>query len=133
MSGCLELVGGRETEEGKTTKELLGDRNVLYLECGGGYTALQICQTPKTIYFKWVYFIYTNYIPIKLVKRKLNQETQKCSFRDQPGGTAAKCARSALAAWGAPVRMPGADVAQLIKPCCGSHPTYKVEEDGHRC
>ena len=21
----------------------------------------------------------------------------------------------------------------LAKPCCGRHPTYKVEEDGHRC
>ena len=21
----------------------------------------------------------------------------------------------------------------LIKPCCGRHPTYKLEEDGHRC
>ena len=21
----------------------------------------------------------------------------------------------------------------LIKPCCGRRPTYKVEEDGHRC
>ena len=28
----------------------------------------------------------------------------------------------------------GADVAPLgKKPCCGRHPTYKVEEDGHRC
>ena len=23
--------------------------------------------------------------------------------------------------------------ALLIKPCCGRHPTYKVEEDGHGC
>ena len=23
--------------------------------------------------------------------------------------------------------------APLIKPCCGRHPTYKSEEDGHRC
>ena len=21
----------------------------------------------------------------------------------------------------------------LVKPCCGRRPTYKVEEDGHRC
>ena len=23
--------------------------------------------------------------------------------------------------------------ALLVKPCCGRHPTHKVEEDGHRC
>ena len=31
------------------------------------------------------------------------------------------------------VRIPGADVALLVKPCCGRRPTYKVEEDGHEC
>ena len=25
------------------------------------------------------------------------------------------------------------DMAPLGKPCCGRRPTYKVEEDGHRC
>ena len=42
-----------------------------------------------------------------------------------------KCTRSALAAWGSLVRIPGTDMAPLVKPCCGRHPTYKVEEDGH--
>ena len=27
----------------------------------------------------------------------------------------------------------GADMALLGTPCCGSQPTYKVEEDGYRC
>ena len=44
-----------------------------------------------------------------------------------------KFAHSALVAWGSPVQIPGADMAPLGKPCCGRCPTYKVEEDGHRC
>ena len=39
----------------------------------------------------------------------------------QPGGAAVKCARSASAAWGSPVRIPGADMALL-----GSHAVVGV-------
>ena len=39
--------------------------------------------------------------------------------------------RSASAAWGSPVQIPGADMALIVKPCCGKRLTYKVEEDGH--
>ena len=52
-------------------------------------------------------------------------------LRGRPGGAAVKCARSASEASGSPVRILGADVALLGKPCCGRCPTYKVEEDGH--
>ena len=55
------------------------------------------------------------------------------NFRGQPGGTVVKCARSALVAWGLPVRIPSVDMAPLGKPGCGRCPTYKVEEDGHGC
>ena len=49
-----------------------------------------------------------------------------------PGGAAVKCARSALAARGSLVWIPGADVAPCGKPCCGRRPTHKAE-DGHGC
>ena len=39
----------------------------------------------------------------------------------------------ALVAQGSLVWILGADMAPLGKPCCGRHPTYKVEEDGHGC
>ena len=55
------------------------------------------------------------------------------TFLGLPGGAEVKCARSASAAWGSPVRILGADMALLGKPCCGRRPTYKVEEDGHGC
>ena len=44
-----------------------------------------------------------------------------------------KGARSDSAAQGSPVWILGTDMAPLVKPCCGRHPTCKVEEDGHEC
>ena len=46
-------------------------------------------------------------------------------------GTGVKFADSTLVPRGSLVQIPGVDL--LVKPCCGSCPTYKVEEDGHRC
>ena len=62
---------------------------------------------------------------------KQNRDQKK--GRGWPGGAAVKCARSTLATRGSPVQIPGADMALLGKPCCGRHPTYKAEEDGHGC
>ena len=54
-------------------------------------------------------------------------------MRGQPGGAAVKCARSASAAQGSPVRILGADMALLGKSRCDRGPMYKVEGDGHGC
>ena len=54
-------------------------------------------------------------------------------MRAWPGRAAVKLASSNLAAGASQVRIPGADMAPLGKPCCGRRPTYKVEEDGHGC
>ena len=53
--------------------------------------------------------------------------------RVRPGGAVVKFARSSLAAWGLPAGILGADMALLVKPCCGRCPTYNVEEGGHGC
>ena len=44
-------------------------------------------------------------------------------FWGPPGGAAVRFARSALAAQGSPVRIPGVDMALLGSPCCGRRPT----------
>ena len=59
-----------------------------------------------------------------------NGRTEK---RCQPSGAVVKYARSTSAAWGLQVRILGVDMAPLGKPCCGRHPTYKIEEDGQGC
>ena len=63
----------------------------------------------------------------------LRFQSGKSKVRGQPGGAVVKFAHSALVACGSPVRIPGADMALPVKPCCGGRPTYKVEENGHGC
>ena len=48
-------------------------------------------------------------------------------MRGQPGGVVIKFAHSTSLAWVRRFR------SLLVKPCCGRCPTYKIEEDGHRC
>ena len=48
----------------------------------------------------------------------------------QPSGVVVKFTCSVLAAWGSWVRIPGVDLALLIRSHCGGVP-HKVEEDWH--
>ena len=60
-------------------------------------------------------------------------EIHENTTRGLASGAAVKCMCSASAARGSLVRVLGADMGPPGKPCCGRHPTYKVEEDGHGC
>ena len=51
-------------------------------------------------------------------------------LRGWPGGVAVKFTCSASLAEGSPVQILGADLALLIKPCCGRHPTYMYRKMG---
>ena len=51
----------------------------------------------------------------------------------QPCGAAFRFTHSALAAQGSLVQIPGVEMAPCGTPCCDRRPTYKAEEDGHRC
>ena len=50
----------------------------------------------------------------------------------QPSGVAVRITSSALAAQILPVQIPGADLRTAYQSILWWHPTYKVEEDGHR-
>ena len=67
------------------------------------------------------------------LKECLKREFQHLRSWKGPRSAAVKCVPSAPAARDSPAGIPGADMAPLGTPCCGWHPTYKVEEDGHRC
>ena len=57
---------------------------------------------------------------------------KKCISWGWPSGVMVNVTHSALVAWGSQVRIPGTDLAQLVKTHCGSLP-HKTEEDSHRC
>ena len=75
----------------------------------------------------------TFYASVTLNLQLKRKEKETTAEGGQPGGVAVKCARSASVARSLLVQILGMDMAPLGTPCCGRRPTYKVEEDGHRC
>ena len=66
-----------------------------------------------------------------LMPKATNKQTNKTGhYWGQPHGKAVKFAHSASAAQGSLFGSWVRTYALLVKPCCGSHPTYKVEEMG---
>ena len=51
-------------------------------------------------------------------------------IRDRPSGTAVKCARSASAAWGSLVRIPGGDMHRLASHAVAGIPHIKQRKMG---
>ena len=83
-----------------------------------------------TLHITPLYQLLTNQLIPNIL---LNFFILKGHFPGRTSGTVVKFARSTSAAQGSSVQIPGEDMAPLGTPCCGRHPTYKVEEDGHGC
>lgn len=68
----LVLRWGRLGQEWGTTKDhekAFGHgRYVHYLDCCDGFTGVHIFQNYQVMYFKYVQFVYINYISMKLIK-----------------------------------------------------------------
>ena len=92
----------------------------------------------KNLLFYFVYFIFLSFL-FPHLKCLLPQNlemilfSKRLVYRGQPDGIVVEFMCSALVAWGSQVLIPGADLAPLIKPCCGGIPGKKMEEDWHRC
>ena len=59
--------------------------------------------------------------------------SEKLQCRGRPGGIVIKFACSILVAQGSWFWIPGADLHTAHQALLWRHPTYKIEEDGHRC
>ena len=57
----------------------------------------------------------------------------KRTTRGQPGGAVVKFVHSASVAQGLWVQITGADLHTTCQAMLWWHPTYKIEEDWHRC
>ena len=57
---------------------------------------------------------------------------QKSEVRGPPSGVVVKFSPSAPTGWGLRVQISSADLHTAHQATLWSHPTYKIEEDGHR-
>ena len=70
----------------------------------------------------------------KLVKVQFEVECNKNTFTwGLLSGVVVKLMHSALTAQGSLVWIPGADLLTAHQAMLWQHPTYKIEEDWHRC
>ena len=109
--------------------------NCLDISCSF-WCAFLCCLSTFNIKYKNLYWpdLVITKVCLQISEQSANLSTLFKSIQGaDPVAAAVKFARFASATQGLPVQIPGADMALLIKPCCGRHPTYKVEEDGDRC
>ena len=66
---------------------------------------------------------------IRIEDKEISQER----IRDWPSGAAVKFVPSTSLAQGLPVQILGMDLRTIYQAMLWQHPTYKMEEDGHRC
>ena len=88
-------------------------------------------QPPNKFGYYNIVKLYNIFFYAEILESCFFSSQKSASFWGRPSGAVVKCAHFAFVAWGSLVRIPGADIAPLGKPCCGMRPTYKVEEDGH--
>ena len=62
-----------------------------------------------------------------------NIAVARSKLKCQPGGIVVKFAHPALAAQGLQVQILGTDLHTTHQDILWLHPTYKIEEDWHRC
>ena len=109
------------------------DRNTIFFPKSQGNVLLQLRHTRQvnlTLVLWEEKLIFKEERVLASEKERHSFLSLKNAFLGKPDGAVVKFARSASGAqFGSQVWT----YAPLIKPCCGRHPTYKVEKDGHGC
>ena len=117
----MGFIGGRENSKGHSQ-----DRNT-HGPSGSLPPLREACQSHDfwgTKYVFWLQWREPSHYKSPFLRKK--------SCWGWPSGIVVKFTHSASVAQHSQVRIPGTELAPLIKPCCGGIP-HKIEEDLHRC